>query len=331
MGVSQAVLTVLMAAFLCIILTPAVVAFLTRVRVRQTQRHDDCPDLAKLQSAKDGTPTMGGLLVMAVGCGTAVCQGGLSHPAGWAVMISGIAMAAVGFWDDFLKLSADRGVGLRSLPKLLLTLAVGITFGCLTLNAANAVQFMAAFSFAPPLVAQAAWVAFAALVMVACVHAVNLTDGMDGLATGCLAIAFVLYGIWAFVGLESQVIGAPWALAFAGSCMGFLMFNRKPASVFLGDVGALGLGAVLAAVSLLSAQTLWLVWVGGVFVAEAVSVILQVGSYKLRGGKRIFRVAPIHHHFQLGGMSESQIVKRFWMIGLGLALTAWAVRGTLGG
>ncbi len=323
----QAALTVFMSVGFSVLLGPWVIRLLTQARIRQTQRHDDCPALADIQANKQGTPTMGGLLVMGVGCCVAIGAGGLAQSEGWSVFISGLAMAAVGFWDDVLKLSSSESVGLRSLPKLLLTVGVGVLFGLLSLESSNATQVMLLFGDATVWFVQLIWVAFAALVMVACVHAVNLTDGMDGLASGCLVIAFLVYGVWALAGLDSLVINGPWSFAFAGSCLGFLWFNRKPAAVFMGDVGALGLGAVLAAISLLSSQTLWLLWVGGVFVAEAVSVILQVGSYKLRAGKRIFRVAPVHHHFQLGGMEEGQIVLRFWLVSGVLALSAWMLRG----
>jgi phospho-N-acetylmuramoyl-pentapeptide-transferase len=142
---------------------------------------------------------------------------------------------------------------------------------------------------------------------------------MDGLAAGCLAIALAALACLptSHVGANSAV--QPWCLSLAGACLGFLWFNAFPASVYLGDVGALGLGAALGAAGLLTRNALWLPIIGGIFVLEAVSVILQVGSYKFRNKRRIFRVAPIHHHFHLGGISEPKLIVRFWIAGLVLA------------
>ena len=168
------------------------------------------------------------------------------------------------------------------------------------------------------------WIPFAMLVVTGCAHAVNLTDGMDGLAAGCVAIALSVIGLLLVtVDPQSQAL-LPWCASLAGACVGFLWFNSFPASVFLGDVGALGLGGALAAISLLSHTALWLLVVGGVFVVEALSVMLQVASYKWRNKRRIFRVAPLHHHFHLGGLSEPKIIVRFWITGLMLAMLGLA-------
>jgi len=162
----------------------------------------------------------------------------------------------------------------------------------------------------------ALWVPLAMSVIAGCAHAVNLTDGMDGLAPGCLAIAFIVLGVLA---LPHGPWLTVWCASLAGACIGFLWFNSAPASVFLGDVGALGLGGALGVLALLSHAVLALVIIGGVFVAETLSVMLQVASYRWRNGRRIFRVAPLHHHFQVGGVSEPKLVVRFWIIGLLLA------------
>jgi phospho-N-acetylmuramoyl-pentapeptide-transferase len=158
------------------------------------------------------------------------------------------------------------------------------------------------------------------LIVAGCSHAVNLTDGMDGLAAGCVAIALLAIGVWALhSGAHNRAV-VLWCAALPGACVGFLWFNSFPASVFLGDVGALGLGAALAALSLLTHTALWLPVIGGVFVVEAVSVMLQVASYKWRGKRRAFRVAPLHHHFHLGGISEPKLIVRFWIVGVVLAM-----------
>jgi phospho-N-acetylmuramoyl-pentapeptide-transferase len=164
-----------------------------------------------------------------------------------------------------------------------------------------------------------AWIPLSMVVVAGCAHAVNLTDGMDGLAAGCLAMAFLVIGAVAGTRGSASEAVVPWCAALAGACVGFLWFNSFPASVFMGDVGALGLGAALGTVALLSQAALWLVVVGGVFVAEALSVMLQVASYKWRNKRRIFRVAPLHHHFHLGGWSEPKVIVRFWIAGVLLA------------
>jgi phospho-N-acetylmuramoyl-pentapeptide-transferase len=165
-----------------------------------------------------------------------------------------------------------------------------------------------------------AWVPFSMLVVAGCSHAVNLADGMDGLAGGCVAVALSAFGLLALSGDTRSQALVPWCAGLAGACVGFLWFNSFPATIFLGDVGALGLGGAVGAVSLLTQTSLWLPIIGGVFVIEAVSVMLQVASYKWRNKRRIFRVAPIHHHFHLGGVSEPKVIVRFWITALLLAM-----------
>jgi len=156
---------------------------------------------------------------------------------------------------------------------------------------------------------------------------VNLTDGMDGLAAGCVAVALSVIGLWVVLGDPAHHTVVTWCASLAGACTGFLWFNSFPASVFLGDVGSLGLGAALGTISLLTHTALWLVLIGGVFVAEALSVILQVASYKWRNQRRIFRVAPLHHHVHLGGVSEPKVTVRFWLVAVLLAMFALMVMG----
>ena len=162
------------------------------------------------------------------------------------------------------------------------------------------------------------WLLLAMGVVAGCAHAVNLTDGMDGLAAGCLAVAFATLAMVALMN-PARYAAAVWCGSLAGACVGFLWFNSFPASVFLGDVGALGLGAALGALALLVNAAFALLIIGGVFVAEALSVMVQVASYRWRNKRRVFRVAPLHHHFHLGGVSEHKLVIRFWIAGLVLA------------
>ncbi len=260
---------------------------------------------------------MGGLLLLGVGGAMAILAGGVSHPDGWLVLSAVLLIGGVGFLDDLLKFRRPNASGLPALPKLAIALCVGawVGAGALADPRGRVVEL--------PWVHRTldvgwGWIPFAMLVVAGCAHAVNLTDGMDGLATGCVALALMGLGIWALADPRSRAL-VPWCAGLAGACVGFLWFNSFPASVFLGDVGALGLGAAVGSIALLSRASLWLLIIGGVFVCEAISVILQVASYQWRNKRRIFRVAPLHHHFHLGGVSEPKLIVRFWIAGLLLA------------
>lgn len=246
--------------------------------------------------------------------------GGLGHTDGWLVLAALVSLGGMGLMDDLLKFRGKNALGLRSAPKLLIALGAGAVLGFSMSAKPSLDRVLDVPGLSQGIDLGIFWVPFAMLVVAGCSHAVNLTDGMDGLAAGTLAMAFagVALSIRGFDGHDAALIAWSWALA--GACVGFLWFNSFPASVYMGDVGSLGLGAALASLSLLSHNALWLVVIGGVFVVEAVSVMLQVGSYKWRNKKRIFRVAPLHHHFQLGDLSEPKIIVRFWIVGLLLAM-----------
>jgi phospho-N-acetylmuramoyl-pentapeptide-transferase len=283
-------------------------------------RYEDCPPLLTYQATKHETPTMGGLFVLAVGILVATASGGLAHRDGWLVLGAVVALGAVGLFDDCLKFRGQNATGMRRLPKLLIALAIGAALGVVSLTNSNSSSLLEVPWLRRTVELGWAWVPLSMVVVAGTAHAVNLTDGMDGLAAGCVAIALSALGLWAMNGDPRSRVLVPWCASLAGSCVGFLWFNSFPASVFLGDVGALGLGAALGTVSLLTHTALWLPVIGGVFVVEAVSVILQVTSYKWRGKRRLFRVAPLHHHFQLGGMSEPKLIVRFWIGGVILAM-----------
>lgn len=317
----EAALIFLSSAGLCIIIGKGAIKVLARAQYLQPDRYEDCPPLALYQQTKRNVPTMGGLVVLGVAIIVAALSGGLIHPSGWAILGSIVSLGAIGWTDDFLKCRTQKGMGLRPWPKMLLALAVGAGFGLYMVvshePSANSLEI--------PVLHRSLelgwlWIPFAMLVMAGCAHAVNLTDGMDGLAAGGSAIALSIFGLLAMHAKAPDPSTALWSVSLAGACTGFLWFNSFPASVFLGDVGALGLGAGLASVALVSRKALWLLIIGAVFVAEALSVMLQVASYKWRGKRRIFRVAPLHHHFHLGGLSEPKLIVRFWIVGLLLAI-----------
>ncbi len=303
----------------CVAIGGPFIRRLARAQGSVPARYEDCPPLLAYQTMKQGTPTMGGLLVLAIGILVAAAAGGLARWEGWLVCAAVIALGAIGWCDDALKFRGANAIGLRTRPKLFMALAVGAAIGLLSAWWAPELRVVE-IPWGSRLELGWAWVPFAMVVLAGCAHAVNLTDGMDGLAAGCVAIALAVLGLWAAAGSTQHQVFVPWCASFAGACVGFLWFNGFPASIFMGDVGALGLGAALGTISLLMGCAAWLVIIGGVFVLEAVSVMLQVASYQWRGKRRVFRVAPIHHHFHLGGMNEPKVIVRLWIVGLGLAL-----------
>ncbi len=303
---------------------------------------------------KGGTPTMGGVLICISILIPTLLWSDLSNPFVWLVMFSTIAFGAIGFADDYTKVAKKRNLGLTSRQKLLLQFIVSGTIAVALIvlqgqgfySTRLIVPFMKhyrpnltidTFLHIPHLwpLAFIPFVIFVMLVISFSSNAVNLTDGLDGLAIGCTIIAAGALTVLTYVSghvvfadyLELQRMPAVSELtvfcgAMVGASIGFLWYNAHPAEVFMGDVGSLALGGAIATVAVIIKQELLLPFIGGVFILEAVSVMLQVGSYKLRGGKRIFRMAPLHHHFELGGWSESKVIARFWIMALVFALFA---------
>jgi phospho-N-acetylmuramoyl-pentapeptide-transferase len=300
---------------------------------------------------KAGTPTMGGIMIVAgafVGWAVAhVRQGVIFTRGGLAVMFAILGAGVVGLLDDWIKVRNARNLGLNKRAKLigLIAVAVGFSFIAIRYGGVDtAVSFVRDDQFAIQL-GRVGWTIWALLVILASSNAVNLTDGLDGLAGGSAAFAFttfVVIAFWAFrhpttysipQALDLAVIAA----AMAGGCIGFLWWNAPPARIFMGDAGSLALGTGLACLALLTNTDLLLPIIGGLFVFETVSVILQVGSFQLFGGRRIFRMAPIHHHFELGGWPETTVLIRFWIVnafcnvvGLGIFYADFINTGAIG-
>lgn len=283
--------------------------------------------LRELHRTKSATPTMGGLLVVGVLLAVTCLTGDLANRYVLTALVLVAALAMVGIWDDVQKVTLRRGISPG--VKLLAQTAIALPVAVMVYLAQSADG--AAGELYVPLIGSLGtlgwWaVPLAVFILVGSTNAVNLADGLDGLAAGCLLLALVVMGAaLAIVGDASlamrfglpSIVGAGELLvpcgAALGATAGFLWFNRHPARIFLGDTGSLPLGGLLGYMAIVTKQELLLPIVGGVFVLETVSVILQVGSFKLRG-KRIFRIAPIHHHFQFGGMHEVKIVVRFWIV-----------------
>jgi len=323
-----AALTALVISFL---LGPWVIRSLTAHQIGQTIR----PDGPQSHLSKAGTPTMGGTLILFSLILSTLLLADLTNFYVWLTVGVTLAFGGIGFIDDFRKLRRGNAQGLSGRAKLVAQFVVAFV-------ALTALYFRADFStalffpFLKELHPDLGWwyVPFGAVAVVGLSNAVNLTDGLDGLAIGPIMTTAFTYGVFAYVTGNVKlaeylqlpyVHGAGELAIFCGALLsaglGFLWFNAYPAKMFMGDVGSLPLGAALALVALVTKQELLMLLVGGVFVVEALSVIFQVLSFKLRR-KRIFRMAPIHHHFELQGWPEPQIIVRFWIVSIICALSA---------
>lgn len=302
------------------ILMPFVIGYFRTNQLGQTTREEG----PAWHEVKTGTPTMGGVVFLISGVltalGTALWQDSLTVSLGLLLFIL-VLYGILGFLDDFIKVRKSRNLGLTSKQKFWGQVAGGLLFYLIYRMEGLTNEF------ALPFVGQVniGWFygLFIVFWLVGFSNAVNLTDGLDGLAAGTNIIAYAAYAVIAFY--QQQIDVLLFCLAIVGGLIGFLMFNKKPAKIFMGDVGSLALGGGLAAVSILLHQEWTLLLVGLVFVVETSSVMLQVGSYKLRK-KRIFKMAPIHHHFEMSGWSEWKVVTVFWSTGLIMSLlTLWIV------
>jgi phospho-N-acetylmuramoyl-pentapeptide-transferase len=339
----------LTAMFLGLVFGPWLIRKLRELQIGQYIREEGPQEHKK----KAGTPTMGGVLIVLSTAVPVFLWADLSNPYVWIALFALLSFAVIGFVDDYAKVAKRQNLGLTPRRKLSLqigvSLLVGITLLVLATHSAYSTQLIVPFikRFRPDLVihglmnSSTLWplaflpfLAFIGIVITGSSNAVNLTDGLDGLAIGCTVIAAGALTILTYVSsnyrwatyLDIQYIPGVGELtvfcgALMGASLGFLWYNAHPAEVFMGDVGSLALGGTLGTVAVIIKQEVLLIFIGGVFVLEALSVILQVVSFKLRG-KRIFRMAPIHHHFELLGWSESKVIVRFWIAALVFALFA---------
>lgn len=286
-----------LALIVVLILGRPFIALLKELSARQVIRQDG----PATHLAKQGTPTMGGVLMLVAA--SAGILFGCPVKQSWPVLFVLWGYGLLGFWDDSIIVLRRRPLGLKAREKLFFQLLLA----ALAIVIAREQTFDGSLG---PILQAAFWI----LVLVGTANAVNLTDGLDGLAAGTIALAF---GAYAVIGrLSGNHPLTVQSLALAGSCLGFLAYNRHPASVFMGDTGSLALGAALGMVGLKAGSPWLLVVIGLVFVIEALSVILQVTYFKLSGGRRLFRMSPLHHHFELGGYRESRVVAMLWTIGL---------------
>ncbi len=339
----------LTAMFLCIVLGPWLIARLRQFQIGQHIREEG----PKSHQKKAGTPTMGGVLILISIIVPTLLWADLQYPYVWIALFALVGYGIIGFFDDFAKVTHQRSLGLTGRRKMIYQISIAAMFAALLLalrasggystvmNVPFIKQFRPTLLIEPLLANPWTWFfgvlpffVFVGVVLVGSSNAVNLTDGLDGLAIGLMIIASAALTALCYAGGHAQLAEylqiarnprtselTIFCGAMTGASIGFLWYNAHPAEIFMGDVGALGLGGAMAAVAVLIKQEILLVFIGGVFVMEALSVMLQVGSFKLRG-KRIFKMAPLHHHFEALGWQESKIIVRFWITGLVLALFA---------
>jgi len=329
-------LAVATAMVVTLVLIPILIRLFKKMSMTQHIR-DDGPERHK---TKEGTPTMGGLVIVLAISVSTLMWADLSNTYVLVVLASLWMFSAIGFVDDYLKISRQDSVGMRSRTKFLLQIicALGIGLFLLMFNPTDQYPQLLSIPFFKKWLLNLGWfyLPFIVLVIVGSSNAVNLTDGMDGLAIGLVAIAAMANITLIYISGHRlladylQVLYLPgtgelavFCGAMFGASLGFLWYNSHPAEVFMGDVGSLGLGGTLGTLAVISKQEIVLAVVGGIFVAETLSVILQVASFKLTG-KRIFLMAPLHHHFELKGWHESKVIARFWIVGIMLALLSIA-------
>jgi phospho-N-acetylmuramoyl-pentapeptide-transferase len=339
----------LTALFLCLVLGPWLIRKLRQFQIGQYIREEGPRSHLK----KAGTPTMGGVLIVISVIVPTLLWTNLGNPYVWMAMLAMVSFGAIGFWDDYTKVRRKKNLGLTARRKFLLQCLVAFVVGLFLLGMRGPgvystninVPFFKQFKpdllievfLRSPITYPAAFIfffAFLMLVIVGSSNAVNLADGLDGLAIGLMVVAAGAMTVLTYTSGHAEfaryldLVRLPGASeltifcgALTGAALGFLWYNAHPAEIFMGDVGSLSLGGSMGVVAVLIKQEILLLFIGGVFVLEALSVILQVGSFKLRG-KRIFKMAPLHHHFEALGWQESKIIVRFWIAGLVLALFA---------
>ncbi|RYG74080.1 phospho-N-acetylmuramoyl-pentapeptide-transferase [Lentibacillus lipolyticus] len=326
MNIIVLVITIAIAFLITVLLSPIFIPFLRRLKFGQSIR-DEGP---KSHMKKTGTPTMGGIMIVVSATATSLIMvskysGGSIGYELWLLLFVMVGYGLLGFLDDFIKVAMKRNLGLTSKQKMAGQILIALVFYYILYSndfatyihiPGTSVQLELGWGYALLII----------FMLVGASNAVNLTDGLDGLLAGTAAIAFGAFGILAWYGFPQNEVTI-FALATVGALLGFLVFNAHPAKVFMGDTGSLALGGSIAAVAILTKLEIILVIIGGVFVIETLSVIIQVISFKTTG-RRIFKMSPLHHHYELLGWSEWRVVTTFWLMGLifaalGIYIEVW--------
>lgn len=312
------IMTLFVAFIIAIVISPFFIPFLQRLKFGQSIREEG----PSWHQSKSGTPTMGGIVILlsvvlaAIGIGIFF---DVMNVETYLLLFVLLGYGLIGFLDDFIKVVMKRNLGLTSKQKLFGQLLIAIIF-FFVLKQTEYETTVAIPGTDISFDLGWMYVIFLIFMLVGASNAVNLTDGLDGLLSGTAAIAFGTYAVLAY-NLEQYEV-AIFSIAIVGAVLGFLVFNAHPAKVFMGDTGSLALGGAIAAIAILTKMELLLILIGGVFVLETLSVIIQVTSFKLTG-KRVFKMSPLHHHFEMSGWSEWRVVITFWLVGLlfaGLAI-----------
>jgi len=329
----RASMAALTAFIISLILGPVIINIMKRLQIGEKVIKDDSKRLDDLHRKKQGTPTMGGILILLAIIFSVLLWADIFNKYIIIAMLSTLWLGITGFIDDYLKQIKKKPKGLTITAKLASQIALGLILGIvLFADPQTATRLDVPFLKDISINLGIFYILFAVLVIAGSSNAVNLTDGLDGLAIGCVIMASLAFGVLSYVSGNikfSEYLLIPYikgsgeltvfCSAILGAGLGFLWFNCYPAAIFMGDVGALSLGGALGTVALLIKKELLLIIVGGIFVAEALSVILQVASFRLTK-KRIFRIAPLHHHFQFLDWPENKVIVRFWIIAAFLAL-----------
>jgi len=352
----RAALAAAIALILGILVGPLFIRWLTRKKIGQQIRGNGIPDLYERHKDKADTPTMGGILILASFLFSVLLCGNLNSSMVWIVLLAAVGFASIGAIDDWKKISGKNHKGISAKQKLLAQGVLSLVLALLVYNLPEDIFLYRASEndsvtmadrsittiFFKWLIPLGIWyIPWIMMVLVCTSNAVNLTDGLDGLAIGCVLFVASAFALLSYlVGRVDFTTGYLWITyvrgagelaiccsALIGASLAFLWFNCHPAEIFMGDTGSLSLGGTLATIAVLIHQELLLPIVGGVFVAEAVSVIIQVTSFKLTG-KRVFRMTPLHHHFEQLGWHESKIITRFWIVAALLALVGMATLKT---
>lgn len=327
---------IMTALVICFVMGPPMIRWLKRKQAEGQPIRADGPET---HFKKAGTPTMGGLMILVAVTVSTLLWADLSNSFIWYALLVMIGFGLIGFMDDYLKLTKKNTKGLSARKKLVIQLVIGLiaTLGIMA-NLPDTMSMHVAIPFFKNFFIYLSWffIPWAILVMIGSSNAVNLTDGLDGLAIVPVAIVAACFGLFSYLvgnAVFANYLQIPFVPgtgelailcgALVGASMGFLWFNAPPAMVFMGDTGSLAMGGVLGAIAVMTKHELVLAIVGGLFVLETVSVIVQVLSFKLTG-KRVFRMAPLHHHYEKKGWSEPTVVIRFWIIAMILALIGLA-------
>jgi len=338
-----------------------IIGFLKSKNIKEQAEKKDSAKLAEMHASKSSTPTMGGVIILIGFTLSALLWGNLSNSMLWIILFGTIALGALGVVDDWMKLTILKSPGMSAKMKMLILLMVGLCvflayaytqpntstaaskiitfdFSFLYSGLINNHTTVVQFPFNKEWIIDIGWfyLPFFIMTLVGASNAVNLTDGLDGLATGCMIFVTLTYLIIVYLCGHKEfaqylnimhIVNAGELTVLCaiimGSCLGFLWYNSFPAQVFMGDTGSLALGGFIGMVALFSKHEIILILAGGIFVVEALSVIIQVSVFK-RTQKRVFKCAPLHHHFQFLGMPETKIVARFWIVGIVFALLALA-------